>query len=193
MAGGKNKPGLIGGCLTNAIVIIVLLYVGVLFGSAALKTFLQNHGGVQITTQAAQTRPSSPSSPSSPANANAPTVTPVDIASTTGSLSFGGAGSGPQSYVPSAPAISSIGMTASAPYYIVEQADLAQNGSYLSFDQSMRIIAAKLLTTVDALKQANSALNNGTLVAGQVLLVPSTVVTGGGGGNLPSTGRYANP
>jgi hypothetical protein len=192
MASGKNKPGLIGGCLTSAIAIIVAIYVVVLLGSAAIKTFLENRGGVQLTTQAAQTQPSSPANSAAPQPA-APTVTPVDIPATTGSTSAGGAGSGSLSYVPAAPAISQIGMTASAPYYIVEQADLTQNGSYLSFDQSMKIIAAKLLTTVDALKQNNSALNTGTLVAGQVLLVPSAVVTGGGGGNLPPTGRYASP
>ncbi len=184
----KKKPSFLRSCLTSAVAIVVIIYVGVLLVTAGITTFLNNRDKTTLTASASSAPPANP-----PANqAVVVTATPIIIAAINGSNSTGGAGSGPQN-APPAPLISSAGFTATGPFYIVEQADLSQNDQPLSFDASMSLIAAKLLTTVDALKQINPALSSRTLVAGQVLNVPADVISGGGGGNLPPTGEYASP
>ncbi len=187
--GGKKKPSFLRSCLTSTIVLIVGVYVIVLLGSAAITTLLKNRGTTTLSVSTASTQPTV-----APQPPIVPTAAPALIVPQNGSNSAGGVGNGNvQSFVPSNPSIGPIQVTSGAPYYIVEQGDLAQNGQILSFNASMSLIAAKLLTTVDALKQTNAALSSGTLTAGQVLIVPSAVVTGGGGGNLPPTGEYASP
>jgi LysM repeat protein len=202
--GSKKKRGLLQTCLTSTIAIIVFIYVVVLFGSALLTTFFRGDNPPLISLGSAPANQPATTGSNQAAAAPAPTVAPttapskVTVPVQTGSSSAGGNGTTVLASAGGAPAMGSVQVSADGPYYIVEQADLVQNGALLSTTDSLQLIADKLLTTVSDLKAVNGILNdpNVTLVPGEVLRVPSTITQpspNNGGGNLPATGQYASP
>lgn len=198
--GGKKKRGLLQTCLTSTIALIVFIYVAVLLGSAFITTYFGSHNPPLVSVGSTPSQAATTSSNQAAAPPPAPTTPPskVSIPAQAGSTSTGGNGTTLVASANNAPAMGAILVSAAGPYYIVEQADLAQNGVLLSTADSLQLIADKLLTTIADLKAVNPTLNdaNASLVAGEVLIVPSTVTqpsAGNGGSNLPATGQYASP
>ncbi len=191
--GGGKKKSRIPGCLTNIIVVAILIYIGVFVIATLVPAFLQNKGKSFIALSGGATTANPTAVPAKPQDKpQAATPTPTQMGyiapGTNGSTSTGGGTN--VAYQPGTTAPSKISVNHSGFYYVVGRGDLYAGGNRLTFDQSLSLIAAKLLTTSSAMKALNSELVSGSLTEGQVLRVPNEIDTGGG---LPPTGRYAQP
>lgn len=191
--GGKKKKGFLQSCLTNTVVVVIIIYLLVLGGSALVTTFLNNGGKLpflQVTSAAPANQPATTTASSS--NAQPYSVSGgVSVPATQGSGAVGGSVGG-QASLPQGPRQISVAYSAR---YIVEQADVVQNGRRLTFDESLQFIAGKLLASQQDLKAVNpNTLGKGIIYPGMVIIVPNNVVVPNPTPNpLPNTGRYADP